>query len=80
MDAAKADGRWDAAYESQREATVPPDLAAALAENPAAARGFGTLGRTAQYAVILDLVTTRTPATRDRHLRRAVAELAALGT
>ena len=31
--AAKADGRWEAAYESQRTAAVPPDLAAALARN-----------------------------------------------
>lgn len=30
IEAAKADGRWTAAYESQRNATVPPDLAAAL--------------------------------------------------
>jgi len=28
--AAKADGRWDAAYKSQKKATIPPDLAAAL--------------------------------------------------
>ncbi len=75
--AAKADGRWDAAYESQRDATVPPDLAAALSENPAAGRTFDALGRTDQYAVILDLVTTRTPATRSTHLRRAIAALAA---
>ena len=34
--AAKADGRWDAAYESQRNATVPLDLEAALATNTAA--------------------------------------------
>ena len=37
VDAAKADGRWDAAYASQKEATVPPDLAAALAASPVAA-------------------------------------------
>ena len=34
--AAQADGRWAAAYESQRNATVPLDLATALAGNPAA--------------------------------------------
>ena len=36
VEAARADGRWDAAYVSQKEATVPPDLAAALAASPAA--------------------------------------------
>ena len=40
--AAKADGRWEAAYESQRTATVPPDLAAALAGNPAPTRRSST--------------------------------------
>ena len=38
VDAARADGRWDAAYERQSTATVPDDLAAALAADPAAAR------------------------------------------
>ncbi len=40
VEAAKADGRWDAAYESQRDATVPPDLAAALAANPRGGQGL----------------------------------------
>jgi len=72
VEAAKADGRWDAAYESQKEATVPPDLAAALAESPRAAQAFRALSRTNQYAVILDVVTARTPKTRSAHLRRAI--------
>jgi len=75
--AAQADGRWDAAYASQRESTVPSDLAAALAASPRAARAFAALSRTEQYTVILDLVTTRTPATRTAHLDKAVAELEA---
>ena len=75
VDAAKADGRWDAAYESQKDATVPPDLAAALAASPRAAAAFEALGKTDQYAVILDVVTTRTPETRSKHLRKAIAAL-----
>jgi uncharacterized protein YdeI (YjbR/CyaY-like superfamily) len=75
VEAAKADDRWDAAYESQRDATVPDDLAAALAASPRAARAFESLGRSRQYAVILDLVTARAPTTRAAHLRRAVAAL-----
>jgi len=77
VEAAQADGRWDAAYESQRDATVPPDLAAALAANQRAARTFEALGKTDRYAVILDLVTARTPETRSAHLRRAIASLEA---
>jgi uncharacterized protein YdeI (YjbR/CyaY-like superfamily) len=77
--AAKEDGRWDAAYESQREATVPPDLAAALAASPPAARAFEALGRTQQYAVIHDLITTRSSETRSRHLVNAIATLESSG-
>jgi uncharacterized protein YdeI (YjbR/CyaY-like superfamily) len=73
--AAKADGRWDAAYASQKDATVPPDLAEALAASPAAARAFEALTKTEQYAVTLDLVTARNPATRSGHLAKAVATL-----
>ena len=77
VEAAKADGRWDAAYASQREATVPPDLAAALAASPAAASAFESLGKTGQYAVILDVVTARTPSTRAAHIRKAITDLEA---
>lgn len=77
VDAAKRDGRWDAAYESQKDATVPDDLAAALAARPAALRAFDALNRTERYAVILDIVTTRTPATRATHVERAVQRVAA---
>jgi uncharacterized protein YdeI (YjbR/CyaY-like superfamily) len=79
VEAAKADGRWDAAYESQKHATVPPDLAAALAASPRAAQAFASLKKTSQYAVILDLVTARTPRTRSAHLRKAMTALEARG-
>jgi uncharacterized protein YdeI (YjbR/CyaY-like superfamily) len=75
VEAAKADGRWDAAYASQRNATVPPDLAAALAASPQAAQAFEALGKTRQFSVILDVVTARTPQTRSAHLRKAIAAL-----
>lgn len=77
VEAAKADGRWAAAYESQRNATVPPDLAAALAASPRAATAYDTLSRTQQYAVILKLVTARTAAARAAQLRRALTGLEA---
>jgi uncharacterized protein YdeI (YjbR/CyaY-like superfamily) len=73
--AAKADGRWDAAYESQRTAEVPPDLAAALAGDPAAAAAFEKLGRSDRYTVILQLLKARGPEARARLLARAVERL-----
>lgn len=75
--AARADGRWAAAYASQKEATVPDDLAAALAENPAARDAFDRLGRTDRYLLVLTLLKARTPRTRETRLRSV---LAALGT
>ena len=75
VEAAKADGRWDAAYASQREAEVPDDLAVALAAAPPAARAFEALGRSERYAVILQLLTARSPETRSRRLTGAVQAL-----
>ncbi|WP_086831311.1 YdeI family protein [Streptomyces sp. NRRL B-24572] len=77
--AARADGRWEAAYPSQKDATVPDDLAAALAAEPGATEAFGALGRTERYLVILSLWQARTAKTRTARLERAVAALAAGG-
>jgi uncharacterized protein YdeI (YjbR/CyaY-like superfamily) len=73
--AAKADGRWDAAYERQRDATVPPDLADALAGDERARTRFEQLDRTRQYALLLRLMKARTPAARAVQLERVVGEL-----
>ncbi|WP_313896668.1 YdeI/OmpD-associated family protein [Streptomyces sp. GC420] len=75
--AAQADGRWEAAYASQRDAMVPSDLAAALEADPAAGERFRGLGRTAQYSLILRLLRARTPDNRATQLRRALASLRA---
>ncbi|MFE7749675.1 YdeI family protein [Streptomyces sp. NPDC057428] len=72
--AAQADGRWAAAYPSQKEATVPSDLAAALAANPRAAERFERLGRTDRYLLILQLLRARSPELRAARLDRMTAE------
>lgn len=77
VEAAQADGRWQGAYESQRTAAVPPDLAAALADDARASAAFERLGRSDRYAVILPLLKARTPETRARILARAIDRLAA---
>jgi uncharacterized protein YdeI (YjbR/CyaY-like superfamily) len=77
VEAARADGRWDAAYERQRTATVPADLAAALARDEQARACFESLGRTDRYAVILRLLKARTAASRAAQLRQVVALLRA---
>ncbi|MET4923035.1 YdeI/OmpD-associated family protein [Streptomyces sp. PSRA5] len=73
--AAQADGRWDAAYESQKNATVPPDLTAALEGRERARQAFERLDKSARYRVLLRLMTARTPEVRAARLARALATL-----
>ena len=77
--AAKADGRWDAAYESQRIATVPPELAAILERNERAKRAFEVLGRTDRYLMLLPVLKARTTAAREKRLQTVIAALEGAG-
>ncbi|WP_431677234.1 YdeI/OmpD-associated family protein [Kitasatospora sp. KL5] len=76
---AQADGRWARAYRSQRTATVPDDLASALAADPAAGRAFQALDRTGRYLTVLPLLQAPTPQVRQTRLERTVRRLAAEG-
>jgi uncharacterized protein YdeI (YjbR/CyaY-like superfamily) len=73
--AAQADGRWAAAYTAQRNTTVPPDLAEALAAHPQAAAGFEALDKTGRYRVILPLLKAKTPAGRTARLHKTISDL-----
>ncbi|TDD68313.1 OmdA domain containing protein [Jiangella aurantiaca] len=75
--AAKADGRWDAAYASQATATVPGDLRAALDADGAARAAFDALTKSGRYAILLTLMKARTPAARAKALDKALAGLRA---
>lgn len=75
VEAAKADGRWAAAYERQSTAEVPPDLAAALAERPRARAAFERLGRSERYAVMLPVLRATTPEARTKAIAREIARL-----
>lgn len=74
--AAKADGRWEAAYPSQRTASTPPDLVAALDASPAARAAFEALGRSDRYQAFLPLLLARTSETRAARLDRLITDLA----
>jgi uncharacterized protein YdeI (YjbR/CyaY-like superfamily) len=76
VERAQADGRWDAAYDSSSTATVPDDLAAALAENPDAAKFFAALDRTNRYAILYRIHDAKRPDTRARRIAQYVAMLA----
>lgn len=72
VEAAKADGRWEAAYEGQRTAKVPPDLQRQLDRNEAAREFFATLDSANRYAILYRLDEAKKPETRERRLRKFV--------
>jgi len=76
IERAKADGRWDAAYEGVAKATVPPDLQAALDANKKAAKFFATLDSRNRFAVLFRTQSARRPETRARRIAQFVEMLA----
>ena len=76
VDAAKADGRWEAAYEPPSRQTVPEDFKRALARNKKAKAFFETLNRANTYAIYWRLNATKTPETRARWIDKFVTMLA----
>jgi uncharacterized protein YdeI (YjbR/CyaY-like superfamily) len=79
VDAAKADGRWDAAYAPMRSATqetIPEDLRAAIEANSRALKTFRTLGRQNLFALAFRTNNMKTPAGRSRKIASLVAMLA----
>ena len=78
VDAAKADGRWAAAYAPIRatsEATIPADLRAAIEANPRARKTYTTLGRMNLFALAFRTNNMRTPTGRARKIAQLVAML-----
>jgi len=79
VDAARADGRWDAAYAPMRSAsaaTIPDDLRTAIAANPRALKMFRSLGRQNLFALTFRTNNMKTPAGRARKIASLVAMLA----
>ena len=75
VEAAKEDGRWEAAYEGQRTAKVPADLQRELDTHPKAARFFASLDGANRYAILYRLDEAKRPETRERRLHKFVAML-----
>jgi uncharacterized protein YdeI (YjbR/CyaY-like superfamily) len=72
----KADGRWDAAYDSPSTATVPEDLARELEKNDRAREFFSELDNRNRYAILYQIQDARRPETRARRIAKYVAMLA----
>jgi len=78
VEAAKADGRWDAAYDGSRNMAVPPELekALSLAKHRKAKAFFDTLNATNRYAVCWRVQTAKKPETKAKRVEALVAMLA----
>ena len=75
VEAAKADGRWAAAYAGPAGTTVPEDLRAALDASPAAAAFFATLTSQNRYAILYRVEEAKRPETRARRIEKFVGML-----
>jgi uncharacterized protein YdeI (YjbR/CyaY-like superfamily) len=76
IEAAKADGRWAAAYAPPSRAVVPPDLRAALDANRTASTFFATLNSSNRYAILFRIATAKKAETRHRRIAQLVQMLA----
>jgi len=76
IDRAKADGRWDRAYDGPKDIQVPPDFAAALAKNPAAAAMFPTLSSQNRFAILFRIGDAKREETRAKRIATYVDMLA----
>jgi uncharacterized protein YdeI (YjbR/CyaY-like superfamily) len=77
VERAKADGRWEAAYQGQKSSTVPDDLKRELDARPKAKAFFAELNSQNRYAILYRLQDAKKPETRARRLAKFVAMLEA---
>ncbi len=76
VERAKADGRWDAAYDSPKTATVPADLQRELEKNEQARRFFSELDGRNRYAILYQIQDAKRPETRAKRIAKYVDMLA----
>jgi uncharacterized protein YdeI (YjbR/CyaY-like superfamily) len=77
VERARADGRWEAAYEGQKRMTVPEDLQRELDSRPEAKAFFAELSSQNRYAILYRLQDAKRPETRARRLAKFVGMLEA---
>jgi uncharacterized protein YdeI (YjbR/CyaY-like superfamily) len=75
VEAAKADGRWERAYASQRTMAIPADFQKALDEQPEARAFFEQLNSVNRYAFLYRITTAKNPETRQKRIETFIAML-----
>ncbi len=76
VELAKADGRWEAAYESQSKMTIPDDFQRELDNNLKAKEFFTTLNSVNRYAILFRIQTAKKAETRSARIRKFIEMLA----
>jgi uncharacterized protein YdeI (YjbR/CyaY-like superfamily) len=75
VERAKADGRWEAAYDGPRNAQIPDDVMDEIRKHPEALATFETLNKTNRYYISFYLQTAKKPETRQRRIHQMVDTL-----
>jgi uncharacterized protein YdeI (YjbR/CyaY-like superfamily) len=75
IEAAKADGRWEQAYDSPANIQVPADFQTALDASPRAKAFYETLNKTNSYAYLWRIVTAKKPETRAARIEKFIVML-----
>ena len=75
VELAKADGRWEAAYESQSNITIPDDFQRELDKNQQAKKFFHTLNSVNRYAILFRIQTAKKPETRSARITKFIEML-----
>ena len=75
VELAKADGRWESAYESQSKITIPDDFQSELDKNQKAKDFFSTLDSINRYAILFRIHSAKKPATRSARINKFIEML-----
>jgi uncharacterized protein YdeI (YjbR/CyaY-like superfamily) len=75
VEAAQADGRWQQAYDSPSNMTLPEDFANELAKNEPASAFYDSLNKTNKYAISWRLQTAKRPETKEKRMREILEML-----
>ena len=75
VELAKADGRWESAYESQSKINVPADFQSELDKNQKAKDFFSTLNSINRYAILFRIHSAKRPATRSARINKFIEML-----
>ncbi|TGK87513.1 bacteriocin-protection protein, YdeI/OmpD-associated family [Leptospira noumeaensis] len=75
VEKAKADGRWDQAYDSPSKMSVPDDFLLELSKNKKAEKFFKELGKTSLFSIGFRLHTAKKIETREKRIKEMIQKL-----